>query len=252
MPIVGLGVHFLVAIYFAVHAVRTGQQTYWLFILFSFPVLGSIVYFIVIYLPDSRLERGARKAVAAAARALDPTRELREARAAFDYTPTAENQLRLAAALFAAGDAAEAAKHYEACLQGPFAGDGDIRLKAARAQLACENYVRAIEHLETLRRDRSDFRPDQVALLLAEALSASGCRDAARSEYEAALERFGSFEVRAEFAIWAALNGEREIADRLEPEVERTIKHWGRHNRELNAPLIRRLNAAYSAMRETR
>lgn len=43
MPFVGLGLHFLVAIYFAVHALRSGQGLYWLFILFSFPILGSVV-----------------------------------------------------------------------------------------------------------------------------------------------------------------------------------------------------------------
>jgi hypothetical protein len=80
MPVLGLGLHILVALFFAVHAVRSGQQMYWLMILFSFPLFGSIVYFLVIYLPNSRLEYGARKAVAAAARSLDPTRELREAR----------------------------------------------------------------------------------------------------------------------------------------------------------------------------
>ena len=96
MPFAGLGLHILVALFFAVHAVRSGQQMYWLIILFSFPLLGSLVYFLAIYLPDSRLQHGARKVVASAAKALDPTRELREARAAFDYTPTAQNQMRLA------------------------------------------------------------------------------------------------------------------------------------------------------------
>ena len=120
MPFAGLGLHILVALFFAVHAVRSGQQMYWLIILFSFPLLGSLVYFLAIYLPDSRLQHGARKVVASAAKALDPTRELREARAAFDYTPTAQNQMRLAAALLAGGDAQEAARNYEACLKGPF------------------------------------------------------------------------------------------------------------------------------------
>jgi hypothetical protein len=44
MPIVGLGLHLLIALFFAVHAVRSGQQLFWLFILFSFPLLGSVVY----------------------------------------------------------------------------------------------------------------------------------------------------------------------------------------------------------------
>ncbi|MEO8808101.1 MAG: STAS domain-containing protein [Burkholderiaceae bacterium] len=95
---------------------RSGQQMYWLIILFSFPLLGSIVYFLDIYLPNSRLDHGACRVVAAAARSLDPTRELREARAAFDCTPTAQNQMRLASPLLDAGSADEAATNYEAWL----------------------------------------------------------------------------------------------------------------------------------------
>ena len=93
MP-VAIGLHVIVALYFAIHAIRHGQQMYWLLILFMFPLLGSIVYFFAIYLPKSRLERGARKVVAVVGKVLDPTRELRDARAAFDYTPTAQNQRR--------------------------------------------------------------------------------------------------------------------------------------------------------------
>ena len=109
MPFLGLGVHVLIALFFAIHAVRSGQQMYWLIILFSFPLLGSIVYFVVIFLPDSRLERGARRAVAAAGKVLDPTRELRDARAAYEFTPTAQNEMRLASALLEGGLAEEAA-----------------------------------------------------------------------------------------------------------------------------------------------
>src|SRR4051812_858687 len=100
MPIFGVGIHILIAIFFAVHAVRHGHQLYWLLILFSFPLIGSVVYFFAIFLPDSRIQRGVSKAGAVIQKTLDPGRELRDARAAFDLTPTANNQMRLASALF--------------------------------------------------------------------------------------------------------------------------------------------------------
>jgi hypothetical protein len=61
MPFAGLGLHVVLALICAIHVVRTRQQLYWLFILFAFPLLGSIVYFFAIYLPSSRIERGAFK-----------------------------------------------------------------------------------------------------------------------------------------------------------------------------------------------
>ena len=90
MPFIGLGLHFLVAIFFAVHVIRKGRQMYWLIILFSFPLLGSLVYFLVEFLPASRVDRGLKSVAAIAVKAFDPTREMRAAKDAFDLTPTAQ------------------------------------------------------------------------------------------------------------------------------------------------------------------
>lgn len=247
MPFLGIGLHVLVAIYFAVHALRNGQQMYWLIILFSFPLLGSVVYFFAIYMPSSGLEHKARKVAAIAAKTLDPTRELREARATFDYTPTAQNQMRLASALLEANCADEAARNYEACLNGPFAADLDIRLGAARACLACARWNQAITQLEFMRNTNAGFRGETVALLLAQAYAGAGRHPDANTEYAAALARFGSFESRAEYAIWATSHGGPTLAAELRVELQRTMDRWNRHTRDLNAPLVRRVDAAYSA-----
>lgn len=247
MPFVGLGLHLVVALFFAVHAMRSGQNMYWLIILFSFPLLGSIVYFLVVYLPNSRLERGARKAVAAAVKALDPERELREARAAFDYTPTAQNQMRLALALLEAGQAQEAAGHYEACLKGPFASDPEIRFGAARAWVECRRYGPAIAHLQGIRQSEPGFRPEALSLLLARALGGDGRTQEARAEFEAAVQRYGSFDARAEYAIWAVSAGDTALAQRLKAEIEHATQRWSRQHRELNAAMVRRLEQAWAA-----
>lgn len=246
MPILGIGLHILVALFFAVHAIRSGQQMYWLLILFSFPLLGSVVYFFGIYLPNSRLEHGARKVVASAAKAIDPTRELRAARDAFDFTPTAQNQMRLAAALLEAGEAKDAASMYEACLQGAFASDLEIRLGAARALLASGDADKAAAHLDYVRRTDRNYRPEQTSVLLAQAYAAAGRNPEARAEFESAVERFGSFEARAEFAIWAAGAGEIQLAHKLQNELQATMDRWNKHTHTMNLPLIRRLEAAFS------
>lgn len=244
MPILGLGVHVLIALYFAVHAVRSGQNMYWLFILFSFPLLGSLVYFVVIYLPDSRLEYGARKAVAGAAKLLDPGRELREAQAAYEYTPSAQNQMRLAAAQLVAGMAEASAASYGACLQGPLGGDPEIRFGAARALLACARDQEAIAQVQAIRQQNPDFRSEQLSLVLAQALAGTGEAQAARAEFEASVARFGSFEAKAEFYLWAVGAGEEAIASRLKGEIEATVKHWTKGTRRLNSELLQRLQAA--------
>lgn len=253
MPIAAAGLYFGLAIFCAIHAVRTRQNTYWLLILFGFPLLGSLVYFFAVYFPNSRLQRQALKTVAAAARAIDPQREVREARTLFDETPTAQNQMRLAAALLDVGEAPEAVRQYEDCLRGPFASDPEIRFGAARAYVECQRYADALRHLEPLRREHPEFRPEPVALLLARSLAGSARAADARAEFESAVGRFGTWEAKAEYAIWAYAVGDTATAERLRAELEKVAARWNPMTRELNEASERRLRAARElAQRETR
>lgn len=244
MPILGIGLHVIVALYFAIHAMRTGQQMYWLFVLFSFPLLGSVVYFVAIYLPNSRLEHGARKMVIAAAKSLDPTRELREAREAFSYTPSAQNQMRLAKALLEAGDAEEAANNYEACLTGPFASDNEIKFCAARAFVESARYARAVLHLEEVQQANPSFRAEQISILLARALAGAQRHDEANTVFEGALKQFGSFDVKSEYAIWALSTGRQQLAQSLLADIEQITQRWNRHSRDVHGATLKRIDAA--------
>ena len=247
MPIIGLGFHFVIALFFAIHALRTRRQTYWLFVLFSFPVLGSIVYFVVEYLPQTRVERQARIAGRALRKAIDPGREVRDARRDFDLTPTAHNQMRLAAALLDAGQAAEAVQQFDACLSGPFAGDPQVILGAARANLAHGQPAAAIALLAPLQAKQPNVRADEVGLELGRAYAASGRHAEAGAQLEAVVERFPSLEARVELALWALGNGQEAVAQRELKELEHARKHMPRHARTLNQELFKRLDAAVAA-----
>jgi hypothetical protein len=248
MHIFGIGLHVLVAVFFAIHAVRSGQPMYWLFILFAFPLLGSAVYALAVFLPQTRMQRGAQKAIAGAMQFIDPGRELRDAQAAFDDTPTAQNQMRLAAAHFNAGRPQEALVHYEKCVNGPFANDPEIRLGAAQAALDAGQAQTALQHTEHILRERPDYRAQDAALIRARALGALGRNSDTRQAFEDANTRFGGFDTKAEFAIWAATSGDTALAARLFDELERVTARWNSHHRELNAPLLARLNAARQAL----
>ncbi len=246
MPILGLGIHFLIAIFFAVHAMRNRREMYWLVILFSFPVLGSVVYFFAIYLPHSRLEQGLRQVGKSAMKTLDPGRDVREAQARFELTPTAQNQVALANAHLAAGQHAEAVAQFDACLQGPFANDLEICLAAARARLAHGQAAGALTLLQKIRAQNAEFRAEQVGLAMAQALAADGQREAAGREFADVAARSDSIEARVEYAIWLVQNGQPETANRVRADLEKTRGHLPPNARELNQPLFRRLDAAFA------
>jgi hypothetical protein len=246
MPALGL-LHILISIFFAVHAVRNGQQLYWIVILFMFPGIGSVVYFFAIYLPQSRIDSGVRKAGAAIQRTLDPGRELREARTAFDLTPTAHNQMRLASALFEAGQVAEACEQYDACLRGPFAKDAEIGLGAAQARIANKQPHAAIGLLQDVAANHPTFRPEQVGLLLAKAFDGAGRDAEAANQFAAMSARFNTIESHGEYALWAIAHGERGAATAALKELAHLRKHAAKYTLGLHQDLLRRVDKAVAA-----
>lgn len=244
MPIFGLGVHFLIALFFAVHAVRTKRELYWLILLFSFPLLGSAVYFFAIYLPQSRLERSIGKAGKVVMDKLNPGRALREAQDAFDLTPTAHNQTRLAKAMLEAGMNAQAVEQFDACLRGPFANDPDIIYDAAQAMLACGHAGAAISALVGLKQSLPSFRPEQVSLLLARAHASAGMHAEAGLEFASVVQRYTGIEARVEYALWALSRRDAVVAQEQIRELNHSRKHMSKHTRSLHQELFGRLDAA--------
>jgi hypothetical protein len=244
MPILGLGVHFLIALFFAVHAVRSGRELYWLILLFSFPLLGSLVYFLAVFLPQSRLERTLGKAGKVVIDKLNPGRALRQAQNAFDLTPTAHNQTRLAKAMLEAGMNAEAVEQFDACLRGPFANDPDIIFDAAQARLANGQAEGAIEAMLGLQKSAPSFRPEQVAVLLAKSYASAGRHGEAGLEFAAVVQRFTGIEARVEYALWALSRREAVVAQEQLRELDHSRKHMNKYTRSLHQDLFSRLDSA--------
>lgn len=242
MPFLGLGLHVLIALFFAVHAMRHGKQMYWLLILFSFPLLGSIVYFVVEYLPASRMQRTAGKVANAAIGFIDPEREYRAASEAYDLAPTAQNKLRLAKAALDKGQAADAVGHYRDALKGPLASDPELQFGLASALLAAGGATAgndALQALQTLRSTRDDYRKDEVAVLTARALAANGQQAEARAAFEDALSRYNTVEARARYIAWLAQQGDAAGAQRQWDELQQAARHWNSHARSVNREWMR-------------
>jgi len=215
MPYLGLGLHVIVALWFAVHAVRSGQDRYWLMILFMFPLLGSVVYALAIWLPDMRYSHQGRTLVRGIKQVLDPSRELRAAQDAFETTATTDNRLRLADALLAAGRASEAVPQYQSALSGIHHDDPDIQVRLAHALLESGHAGAARELLDGLIRRRPEFRSPTGHLIYARAVAAEGDRAKAREEFETLIGYSSGYEAPARYAEvlhgWGEHQRAREI-----------------------------------------
>ena len=250
MPFFGVGLHLIVALFFGIHAVRRGRELYWLLILFSFPLLGSIVYFFVAYLPEMRESRTVRAAGRAVVQAIDPGRELRAARQACELTPTIDNRLRLAQALLNAGDQAAALQHYMEAAQGPFAKDVKVLHGLAAAQLACEQAALGQTTLEGLFAEQPEARRHPyISLLYAQILAATQ-GDGVREAFRLALEVATDAEPKCRFADWLrvqANDADRLQARELYQQIIKDSRHWHRHAKAHNAEWLRRAQTALNA-----
>lgn len=243
MHILGISLHVIIAIFFAIHAIRSRQEMYWLLVLFLFPLLGSLVYAVAIWLPEIRDSRGGRRVLRTLREQIDPGRELREAREAFEVSSTVQNHLRLADALLGAGKADEALPLYGECLQGLYRGDPDITIRYARALLDSGHADAARTTLDELIAATPDFKSRQGHLLYARAVAACGDKDAARHEFDTLLNYWASLEPRTWYAEILANWGETEAARKIAEDALGPVKHMPRHARELNDEWIRRLQA---------
>ena len=241
MPVVGLGLHILGALCFAYHALKTSQDKYWLFILFLFPGLGSLVYGVAIWLPDVRHSHAGRQLAAGVQRALDPNRELREAQAAFDLSANADTRLRLAEALLGAGQPAEAVEQFRAAMRNVHRDDPQIQVRLAAALLEAGRPEAARDELDALRRAHPAFRSPDGHLLYARALAAAGQREPARAEFEALIGYYAGYEPRARYAELLHGWNEVETARQVAQEALRHAHHIPKYARRMNAEWLKRL-----------
>src|SRR4051812_8712595 len=155
MPIIGLSI--LIQIACAVHCVRNNRNSMWLMVIIFLSLPGCFAYAIFEILPAYAGRREVRALKSAAARKLDPEREIRLARESVETADTASNHSSLGDALAAMGNWKEAAVHYRQALQRSAGGnDRAAKVKLARAELESGDDAAARTLLEALPPSASD------------------------------------------------------------------------------------------------
>ena len=143
----------------------------------------------------------------------------------------------------------EAVEQFDACLNGPFANDPEVCFGAAKAKLHINQHVQSLMLLQHVRASQIDFRPEQMSILLAQVLDANDQKNAAKTEFENAVNNFGSAEARGQYALWAAKNGDLSTAKSQRESLEKDWRHWNKHTRGLYSKLIDDIDIAMKAIK---
>jgi hypothetical protein len=190
----------IVQLCFVVHAVRTGRPYYWALIILSFPVIGCVAYYFMEVFPNSREHRSARRAAANLARTLKPDAEFKRRLEEVETCGSVDNKTALAEECLRLGFAEEAVRLYQGCLAGPHADDAQVLFGLVRAQFAAEQFPQAAAALTRLRVGRPGFKPEEVRLLHARILEATGRDAEAQREYEELIEVYVGLEAKVRYA----------------------------------------------------
>jgi hypothetical protein len=229
----GFLLSLVMAILLCWHAVKTGRNSMWLWIILMTQPFGGLVYIALNIIPDIFGGTTARKLGQAARETLDPHREYREAKQACDDTPTVRNQSRLAAAAAHLGHHAEAEALYRAAAHGVHADDPVLLLGLANALLELGRPADALGVLEKLGTDEAFGRTPAAAMSLGRAYEDLDRIPEADTAYAWAAERLPGFEALARYAAFMARHGRRDEARAVVDDLDkRMVKLRGQFRRE--------------------
>ena len=245
MLLLGGGLVLAFSIALCVHAVRTGAETFWLWIILFLQPVGGLVYLIAVVVPQLIGGPTARRVGQAARETLDPSRSYRQAQQAHDDTPTVANKIRLATAATGLGRHDEAEQLYRAAAQGIHAEDPTLLLGRATALVELGRPAEALPLLETLALDTEKGRTPAESLTHARALEGLGQLGEAEAAYLVARDRLPGLEGMARYAAFLARTGRveeaRDAIAEMDHRIARTngpFRQEGRHWRALAAEAL--------------
>ena len=243
LPVFGLSLIF--SLLMCVHVVRSGREIYWIFIILIAQPFGALVYGAAIVLPELLGGTTARRVASVTRDTLDPTRDYRQAKAAYDETPTVANAIRLGHACAGMGRHDDAERLFRQAAQGVHAEDPTLLLGHANALIELGRYAEALEDLDRLGNDKAQGRTPQAALALGRAYEGLGRFTEADTAFDWAAGRLPGLEAPARYTAFLAHTGKLDEARAQLAEIDRRVaradpafRKEGRQWRDLAAAAI--------------
>jgi hypothetical protein len=224
------------------HAVKHRRQN-WLWLIFAFPVIGSLVYLFTEVQPPHRWPRLAE----AIAWTVSPARRLRELRERVEESGTVENRTALAKECAEQGLFDEAIMLYRGCLTGAFKDDPVLLVGYAVAHLGKGAFAEGEAILEHVFEIAPRTRTAENRLLLARALEEQGKTETALEEYRGAMPQALGDEARCRYALLLVKAGRREEARPIFEQIVKEARRAPGHYRRAQREWIERARAALKA-----
>jgi hypothetical protein len=226
-----------VQVFFAVHCIRRGNPG-WLFIIVFFPLVGSLVYLFVEYLPEMRARNTVGITAQRVKERLNPAAEIQRLEDQVTLSNSHNNRMELARGYLRAGRADDAISIYRQSLVGMYADDVPLLFELATAYHAVGRLDDARATFEQLRANASMLSNDHL-LLGARIFEDAGDLDGAAREYRALLARpVVGEEARCRYALILKQLGRTAEARAIFDEIVRHARLSPGHYRKAQKPWI--------------
>lgn len=227
----------LLQVLMAAHAIKTGRNWYWVWIIMGFPVVGAMVYFFVEVMPEAN---GANFTLNfdSLLNLILPGRELKTLEAQVELTHTVENKMALASYYVRKNQPEKAIEIYQSCLQGSFQDNGDLLLDLSVAQYNAGRFHDAVATLQRLNDKKPAYEQIRRELLYARAIDGTGQTAEAKVLFEKIAEKYGGEEASCCLASILEKLGEKDRARAIYQEVVKRTKNLPYHHRKLQMEWI--------------
>ncbi|HET7232199.1 MAG TPA: hypothetical protein VFJ16_19485 [Longimicrobium sp.] len=219
-------------VFFAVHCLRRGNPA-WLLLIVFLPVVGSLVYFFVEYLPDVRARSGGLENTARKVKErINPAAEIQRLEDQVALSNSLNNRLALARAYVRVNRADDAIAIYRDSLTGVHADDPLVWAELAFAYRTAGRLGDARDAFEHARANASRLRDDHL-MLSATIYEDSGDLESAAREYQTILSRpVVGEEARCRYALLLKHMGRTAEANALFDQIVRHARVSPGHYRK--------------------
>lgn len=214
---------YAVQVLLIIHVIKTGRQTFWIFLILFVPYIGGVVYVIVELLPDLLHGRTGRTAGRVLSRAINPGGDLRQLEEQLKIQNTVSNKLSLAAAYAQAERYADSIALYRECLSGPYANDPTILFPLAQALYFSNQAAEARQILDALKKAKVFDRLEEQLL---DVLVREASGETVLPELALLYERNQNFEAGYYYVRSLVRSGDREKAASVVAAMKETARHF--------------------------
>lgn len=200
------------------HVYKSRNETYWYFVIFFVPVIGSLVYLFMHILNGSNL----RNLSDSVENVLNPAKKIKELEKKLSFSETYQNLIDLADAHRQNKDFAIAVPYYEKALNGNYKNNPHTINRAIKCYFELKNYDKVITYASKIDLDKS-FRSS--IYIYAISLEQCGNLEEAEEQFKKIDKRYSNYPERLELSKFFIRRDKKEDAKIVLQEVTTEINN---------------------------